>query len=112
VVVHGLTSRNDPSQGEDWALEVVGDALSPMARARPLYYLNRGQGQNEQPATAAGLAQAVRSARRAGWFEAQANLALEIGDLIEVEGGDYRVEGIVEEWRERRLVQRVSLGPG
>jgi hypothetical protein len=112
VVVHGLTSRNDPSQGEDWALEVVGGAVSPMARARPLYYLNRGQGQNEQPATAAGLAELVRARRRAGWFDAQANLALEIGDCVEVEGGVYRVEGIVEEWRERRLVQRVTLGPG
>ena len=109
AVVHGLRARNNPGEGEAWALHALA-ADDPNVRPRPLYTLNRALAGAELGAhAAAAAAQAGPAASLCGWLDAQANLALEPWDRITVEGEEFTVARIEERWAARRLVQRVWL---
>ncbi len=114
AVVHGWAVRNSPLNGEAWALALSSRAQarpSPMVRPQPLYLLNRNLAAAEQLEVAANLRLALDARLRAGWIEAQAQLALEPFDWIRVDEEDRRVAAIHERWQRGRLVQRIELAP-
>jgi hypothetical protein len=112
AVVHGWALRNDPSNGEEWALEAVAATrarLSPSVRPLPVYHLNRNWGSDDVATVAEGMRTQLEAGLRHGWFEAQAHLALEPHDRVLVDGEAARVAAIQEVWRDGRLIQRVEL---
>lgn len=106
--VRGVAIRNQPEQGEDWALAGAGDALLPGRCGAVLALEDRHLEGAEITDIAAALAERIGSAITCR-IETQANLALEVEDRIEVDGGVHRVEAIEERWQQGRLIQHVEL---
>ena len=110
------TYSTDPEDGS-----VVGMAAGPVAAGtRPVSYSLTNMKYNTQARVeAAATAEAARQAQLAvsAYLEANANLALEVLDVVEVtepvlgwDGRQFRVRRIEERWERGRLWQKLWLG--
>lgn len=110
IAVRGLAIRNSPADGEDWALEVANEeALSPGRRPSVLALEDRSLVSSELALAAEALAQRAQGGSGRATLSAQANLALEVDDIIEANGKSWRVEALIETWDRGRCLQHVEL---
>jgi len=108
VAVRGVAVRNQPEDGEDWALASHIAQRTPGQKGLILALEDR----NLEPPEIADIAHALAergAALPVRRIAAQANLALEVHDHVTVQGETLVVDTILESWEEGRLIQHVEL---
>lgn len=110
VAVRGVAVRNQPEEGEDWALASVHAAQLPGRKGAIVTFEDRTLAGADIADIAHALAHRLDRAVTCE-IVTQANLALEVHDWVVVQGETFVVEAIVETWEERRCIQHVELSP-
>lgn len=107
AAVRGPAIPNSPLGGEDWALAASSQPLALSRRHVLLTREDRSIGWLAMADAASVLA--TRLSAGSTTLTAQANLALEVHDRIELNEATWRVDSIVEAWDRGRCVQHVEI---
>ena len=114
-VAVGLRAGASAVTGEAWAMAAARarNGCRPPDGLRPVPYVavdrSMAWADGSLAARVAAEAEKLAAGLSFGWIEATANLAVELYDVVTVDGTDVRVVGITEEWDRGRLRQRLEL---